>query len=705
MDNNKINKKNELNDRNPYSSGVGTNPYRSSGSTSPYSSGTGRSPYSSNGSAGSYRNTTRSPYNSSAASTNTYSSPYNGTASTNTYSNSYSGTAGTSTNAYNSPYNGTASTYGNSAYNSSTASANTYSNSYSGTTSASVNSSDSTSTGAYNSNTYSSVYNSSTTGTSTYNNPYGTMSASVNSNDSTGANNNSTYSNSTYNGSAASTNTYSSPYNGTASTYGNSAYNSSTASANTYSNSYSGTTSASVNSSDSTSTGAYNSNTYSSAYNGSTASTNTYSSPYNGTTGTSTYNNAYGSTPANTNTYNNLYAHSNTGGSQDNNTVGYSGSGSYVNTQDNSSAQYSQREFEESLKNSSKYTVVEQYNTNLNGGYNNTSSTSTTYSPYNSSAPNPNYNMQNQYNPYNMGGATQNRDIFANMDSVKPDRKGEKKRIALAMLAIAIIVISGFGIGKFASFLVNDVFRESSFSIESRLEEKYNIIVNTGSSADITEDSMDIEMLNDEENINKALACLEEILDRLPEGFLDEVMKGYGSDRYLEINITGKMLRLTDNREVVGLTTYETYKDVIRLDGNATSWNEYKATVAHELFHVIDFEMDQFDEGIKDIRNWKATNPAGYGYSYTNGQLEQYTIYGDEIEEVYFVSEYSKEDVYEDRAEVFSYLISVDENDELPLAYESEHVQEKVVLLIEEMKDHFESADDADAYWNSWGIE
>ena len=673
MDNNKINTKNELNDRNPYSSGVGTNPYRSSGSTSPYSSGTGRSPYSSNGSAGSYRNTTRSPYNSSAASTNTYSSPYNGTTST----------------------------YGNSAYNSSTASANTYSNSYSGTTSASVNSSDSTSTGAYNSNTYSSVYNSSTTGTSTYNNTYGTTGANVNSNDSTsaGAYNNSTYSNSTYNGSAASANAYNSPYNGTTSTYGNSAYSGSAysgsaysgsaASTNTYNSPYNGTTSTYGNS----------------AYNSSTASTNTYSSPYSGTTGTSTYNNAYGSTPANTNTYNNLYAHSNTGGSQDNNTVGYSGSGSYVNTQDNSSAQYSQREFEESLKNSSKYTVVEQYNTNLNGGYNNTSSTSTTYSPYNSSAPNPNYNMQNQYNPYNMGGATQNRDIFANMDSVKPDRRGEKKRIALAMLAIAIIVISGFGIGKFASFLVNDVFRESSFSIESRLEEKYNIIVNTGSSADITEDSMDIEMLNDEENINKALVCLEEILDRLPEGFLDEVMKGYGSDRYLEINITGKMLRLTDNREVVGLTTYETYKDVIRLDGNATSWNEYKATVAHELFHVIDFEMDQFDEGIKDIRNWKATNPAGYGYSYTNGQLEQYTIYGDEIEEVYFVSEYSKEDVYEDRAEVFSYLISVDENDELPLAYESEHVQEKVVLLIEEMKDHFESADDADAYWNSWGIE
>ena len=581
MDNNKINTKNELNDRNPYSSGVGTNPYRSSGRTSPYSSGTGRSPYSSNGSAGSYRNTTRSPYNSSAASTNPYSSPYNRTAST--YGNSAYSSSTTGTNNYSNPYSGTAGAYGNSAYSGSTTGTNTYSNPYSGTA-----------------------------GTNTYNSTYGN----------TGAN--------------------ASAYN---STYGNTGANA------------------------------------------------------------STYNSTYGNTPANTTTYNNLYAHSNTGDNQDNNTVGYSGSGSYVNTQDNSSAQYSQREFEESLKNSSKYTVVEQYNTNFNGSYNNTSSTSTTYSPYNSSASNPNYNMQNQYNPYNMGNATQNRDIFANMDSVKPDLKGERKRIALAMLAIAIIVISGFGIGKVASFLVNDVFKESSFSIESRLEEKYNIIVNTGSSADITEDNMDIEMLNDEENINKALVCLEKILDRLPEDFLDEVMKGYGNDRYLEINITGKMLRLTDNREVLGLTTYETYKDVIRLDGNATSWNEYKATVAHELFHVIDFEMDQFDEGIKDIRNWKATNPAGYGYSYTNGQLEQYTIYGDEIEEVYFVSEYSKEDVYEDRAEVFSYLISVDENDELPLAYESEHVQEKVVLLIEEMKDHFESADDADAYWNSWGIE
>ena len=698
MDNNKINTKNELNDRSPYSSGVGTNPYIS-GSTSPYSSGTGRSPYSSNGSA--------SPYSSTGVGANTYNNSYNtstGVNNNSTYSNStYNGSA-TNTNTYSSPYNGTAGTYGNSAYNSSTASTNTYSNPYSGTASTYGNS----------------AYSSSTAGTSTYNNTYGTTSANVNNSDSTGtgAYNNSTYSNSTYNGSATNTNTYSSPYSGTASTYGNGAYNSSTASTNTYSNPYSGTastygnsaynsstagtstynntygtTSANVNSSDSTSTGAYNSNTYSSAYNGSAASTNTYSSPYNGTAGT------------NATTYNNLYAHSNTGDNTDNNTVGYSGSGSYVNTQDNSSTQYSQREFEESLKNSSKYTVVEQYNTNFNGGYNNTSSTSTTYSPYNSSASNPNYNMQNQYNPYNMGGTTQNRDVFANMDSVKPDHKGERKRIALAMLAIAIIVISGFGIGKFVSFLVNDIFKESSFSIESRLEGKYNIIVNIGSSADITEDEMDIEMLTDEDNINKALVCLEEVLDRLPEGFLDEVMKGYGSDRYLEINITGRMLRLTDNREVVGLTTYETYKDVIRLDGNATSWNEYKATVAHELFHVIDFEMDQFDEGIKDIRNWKATNPAGYGYSYTNGQLEQYTIYGDEIEDVYFVSEYSKEDVYEDRAEVFSYLISVDENDELPLAYESEHVQEKVVLLIEEMKDHFESADDEDAYWNSWGIE
>ena len=444
------------------------------------------------------------------------------------------------------------------------------------------------------------------------------------------------------------------------------------------------------------------------------------------------------------------------------------GSGSYVNTQNNSdTTQYSQKQFDESLNNSSKYTVVEQYNlnsgntnsnrrysenyntnsnvnysenynTNSNVNYNNGANRTTgTYSPY--SSPNPNYNTQNQYNtqqnqynpyntqnqynpynrqnqynpyntqnqynPYNSGGANPNRDSMSRTQMVKANSSRENKRMLLALLAIAIIVFSGFGISKFVSFIISSVTTESSHSIETRIEGKFNIIVNTGENADITEDEMDIEMLTDEEDINKALEYLEEVLERLPEGFIDEVMEGYGTDRYLEINITGKMLRLTDNREVVGLTTYEPNKDVIRLDGSPISWNEYKATVAHEFFHVIDFEMEQFDEKTSYIKSWKASNPTGFGYSYTNGQMTTYTMSENDIDDIYFVSEYSKEDIFEDRAEVFSYLISVDENDKLPRAYKSDHVKKKVDLLIEEMKEHFDSAKEEEAYWNNWGIE
>ena len=62
---------------------------------------------------------------------------------------------------------------------------------------------------------------------------------------------------------------------------------------------------------------------------------------------------------------------------------------------------------------------------------------------------------------------------------------------------------------------------------------------------------------------------------------------------------------------------------------------------------------------------------------------------------------YSKEDIYEDRAEIFSYLLATASDEELPKVYDSEHIQDKVELLVSEIESHFRTVDER-AYWNRW---
>ena len=242
-------------------------------------------------------------------------------------------------------------------------------------------------------------------------------------------------------------------------------------------------------------------------------------------------------------------------------------------------------------------------------------------------------------------------------------------------------------------------------SLEERIEREYGVVINVGKEADCYESGYSIEKLTNDRTIKNALVHIENILDRLPEGFMEDLMSGYsdaydlGHDRYLEINITGSMTDESDGRTVLGLTSYSEEKTVIRMDATVFSWDEYELTFAHELFHVIDFEMDQFEYTI-DLDRWEDCNPSGYQYSYGAGQSSKYVDSSD-VSDCYFVSYYSKEDIYEDRAEIFSYLLATASDEELPKVYDSEHIQDKVELLVSEIESHFRTVDES-AYWNRW---
>ena len=71
-----------------------------------------------------------------------------------------------------------------------------------------------------------------------------------------------------------------------------------------------------------------------------------------------------------------------------------------------------------------------------------------------------------------------------------------------------------------------------------------------------------------------------------------------------------------------------------------------------------------------------------------------------ELEDIFFVSSYSKKDRSEDMAETFAAMMSYEE-DNIPDSFYSPHVINKMRFISEFLEENYESATE-DAYWNRW---
>ena len=150
-------------------------------------------------------------------------------------------------------------------------------------------------------------------------------------------------------------------------------------------------------------------------------------------------------------------------------------------------------------------------------------------------------------------------------------------------------------------------------------------------------------------------------------------------------------------------------------------WNVSKI-FAHEMFHVIDgitgdIQLGAIKDMVQDLLSdgtysvdeitWNHYNPPDFIYyenrifGNTRGWKDDdsYTNREDNIEDVYFVSNYAKSAMNEDMAEVFKYLVSCD--DSLPSSFDSPHVRAKAEYLIKWLDDTFDCVTE-DVYWNKW---
>lgn len=197
------------------------------------------------------------------------------------------------------------------------------------------------------------------------------------------------------------------------------------------------------------------------------------------------------------------------------------------------------------------------------------------------------------------------------------------------------------------------------------LSEEYGVTINIYEDAIDNYDPYVPEVLKDDKLIDESLDCLENVLEKFPEGFFDELCSGDFSE--MKINITGSINNNSDEEVASARAFYYANnfnEHIIVANGSYTYMLEN--AFAHEIMHSMDAFISNKYFNIKNSGyiNWYDYLPKNYEYNNdyfdNNGEPYHNTKYVYECEKllknVYFFDTYQKTYDVEDRARMFEYL-------------------------------------------------
>lgn len=188
---------------------------------------------------------------------------------------------------------------------------------------------------------------------------------------------------------------------------------------------------------------------------------------------------------------------------------------------------------------------------------------------------------------------------------------------------------------------INDEYRK-------KLENKYlvKIIYKDENGNYLIGGSINTEKLYDDNEINKYLKEVESALKKYPNGFFKEMKDNNVSLRIYMVNkIDGGHSGMTDGRNQSNIT--------VTIGTAGTNLFEY--TLHHELMHYIDIYMRQKDPTLNLAEIMKSYNPEGFSYG-SNDSTYDYNF--SNPNDAYFLSSYSRKSYLEDRAVLFSDMMT-----------------------------------------------
>lgn len=188
---------------------------------------------------------------------------------------------------------------------------------------------------------------------------------------------------------------------------------------------------------------------------------------------------------------------------------------------------------------------------------------------------------------------------------------------------------------------INDEYRK-------KLENKYlvKIVYKDENGNYLIGGSINTEKLYDDNEINKYLKEVESTLKKYPNGFFKEMRDNNVSLRIYMVNkLDGGHSGMTDGRNQSNITV---------TIGTAGT-NLFENTLHHELMHYIDIYMRQKDPTLNLAEIMKSYNPEGFRYG-SNDSIYDYDF--SNPNDAYFLSSYSRKSYLEDRAVLFSDMMT-----------------------------------------------
>ena len=189
--------------------------------------------------------------------------------------------------------------------------------------------------------------------------------------------------------------------------------------------------------------------------------------------------------------------------------------------------------------------------------------------------------------------------------------------------------------------------------------------------------------LNDDNKINNCLGEIDKTLKNYPNGFFEE-MKDYGMPLtiYLVNSISGNVAGLTDAKD----------KSDIKIMIAPASL--FENTLNHEIMHYIDSYIKVKGYPIDINTTMKDVNPVGFTYGETSND---YVYYFTSVNNAYFLSAYGKTNYLEDRAVIFSDLMTRTFTKDYYA--DSTPINKKAKLISSQIKEHFNTLSNTGRYY------
>lgn len=228
---------------------------------------------------------------------------------------------------------------------------------------------------------------------------------------------------------------------------------------------------------------------------------------------------------------------------------------------------------------------------------------------------------------------------------------------------------------------------EKNNEYRKNLENKYSvkILYKDENSGYLIGSSINTEKLNDDNEIDKYLKETELTLKKYPTNFFKEMKDNNVALKIHIVNkIDGNYSGMTDGKNQSNITI------TIGTDGTKL----FESTLHHELMHYIDIYMRQKNPTLNLEEIMRSYNPEGFSYG-SNDKSYDYNF--SNPNDAYFLSYYSRQSYLEDRAVLFSDMMS--RSTKRPYYNDGTPINKKAKLISSQIKEHFNILSNTGRYY------